>query len=76
MVNDYNICYAENREILKKSKTLREYSMFVSFVNEYFDKGMRLEDAVERSVKRAMGKGILVDFLNRYAYGNNSRGIR
>ncbi len=67
VVNVYNICYSENNRLLKRSKTLREYSMFISFVNEYLDKEMSLEEAVAASVKRAKKEGILVDFLNRYA---------
>ena len=67
VVNVYNICYSENNRLLKRSKTLREYSMFISYVNENLDKGMDLEDAVAASVKRAKSEGILVDFLNKYA---------
>ena len=67
MVNVYNICYSEKKEILKRSKTLREYSMFIYFVNEYLDREMSLEEAVAASVKRAKKEGILVDFLNKYA---------
>ena len=67
VVNVYNICYSENNRLLKRSKTLREYSMFIYFVNEYLDREMSLEEAVAASVKRAKNEGILVDFLNKYA---------
>ena len=67
MVNVYNICYSEDNRLLKRSKTLREYSLFISYVNENLDKGMDLEDAVAASVRRAKEEGILVDFLNKYA---------
>ena len=67
MVNVYNICYSETNRLLKRSKTLREYSMFIFFVNEYLDKEMSLEEAVAEAVKRAKSEGILVDFLNKYA---------
>ena len=67
VVNVYNICYSEDNKILKRSKTLREYSMFISFVNEYLDREMSLEEAVASSVKRAKEESILVDFLNKYA---------
>ena len=67
VVNVYNICYSEDKEILKRSRTLREYSMFIYFVNEYLDREMSLEEAVAASVKRAKKEGILVDFLNKYA---------
>ena len=67
VVKVYNICYSEKKEILKRSKTLREYSLFISYVNENLDKGMDLEDAVAAAVKRAKRAGILVDFLNKYA---------
>ena len=67
VVKVYNICYSEDKEILKRSKTLREYSLFISYVNENLDKGMDLEDAVAVAVKRAKRAGILVDFLNKYA---------
>ena len=67
VVKVYNICYSENKEILKRSRTLREYSLFISYVNENLDKGMDLEDAVAAAVKRAKRAGVLVDFLNKYA---------
>ena len=67
VVNVYNICYSENNRLLKRSKTLREYSMFIYFVNEYLDREMSLEEAVAKAVKRAKSEGILVDFLNKYA---------
>ena len=67
VVNVYNICYSEKKEILKRSKTLREYSLFISYVNENLDKGMDLEDAVAAAVKIAKRAGVLVDFLNKYA---------
>ncbi len=67
MVNVYNICYFEDKEILKRSRTLREYSMFIYFVNECLDREMSLEEAVAASVKRAKSEGILADFLNKYA---------
>ena len=58
VVKVYNICYSENKEILKRSKTLREYSLFISYVNENLDKGMDLEDAVAVAVKRAKREDI------------------
>ena len=67
VVKVYNICYSEKKEILKRSRTLREYSLFISYVNENLDKGMDLEDAVAVAVKRAKKVGVLVDFLNKYA---------
>ena len=67
VVKVYNICYSEKKEILKRSKTLREYSLFISYVNENLDKGMDIEDAVAAAVKRAKRAGVLVDFLNKYA---------
>ncbi len=51
----------------KEDKTLREYSLFIYFVNEYLDREMSLEEAVAEAVKRAKKEGILVDFLNKYA---------
>ena len=66
VVNAYNICYDKNKRILQKSRTLREYSIFIDYVNQNLDKGMTLEDAVEQTVRRARREGILVDFLNRY----------
>ena len=67
VVNVYNICYSEDNRLLKRSKTLKEYSMFIYFVNEYLDREMSLEEAVAEAVKRAKREGILVDFLNKYA---------
>ena len=59
--------YSEDNRLLKRSRTLREYSMFIYFVNEYLDREMSLEEAVAASVKKAKSEGILVDFLNKYA---------
>ena len=59
--------YSEDNRLLKRSRTLREYSMFIYFVNEYLDREMSLEEAVAEAVKRAKSEGILVDFLNKYA---------
>ena len=67
MVNVYNICYSEKNRLLKRSKTLREYSMFIYFVNKCLDREMSLEEAVAEAVKRVKSEGILVDFLNKYA---------
>ena len=67
VVNVYNICYSEDNRLLKRSKTLREYSLFIYFVNKCLDDKMSLEEAVAEAVKRAKSKGILVDFLNKYA---------
>ena len=67
MVNVYNICYSEKNRLLKRSKTLREYSMFIYFVNKCLDREMSLEEAVAEAVKRVKGEGILVDFINKYA---------
>ncbi len=67
VVNVYNICYSEKNRLLKRSKTLREYSMFIYFVNKCLDDKMSLEEAVAEAVKRAKSEGILVDFLNKYA---------
>ena len=67
VVNVYNICYSEKNRLLKRSKTLREYSMFIYFVNKCLDDKMSLEEAVAEAVKRVKSEGILVDFLNKYA---------
>ena len=67
VVNVYNICYSEKNRLLKRSKTLREYSMFIYFVNKCLDDKMSLEEAVAEAVKRAKKEDILVDFLNKYA---------
>ena len=67
VVKVYNICYSEKKEILKRSRTLREYSLFIYFVNKCLDDKMSLEEAVAEAVKRVKSEGILVDFLNKYA---------
>ena len=76
VVKVYNICYSEKKEILKRSRTLREYSLFIYFVNKCLDDKMSLEEAVAEAVKRAKSEGILVDFLNKYAtVGGMLKGI-
>ena len=54
MVNAYNICYDKNEKIFPKSRTLREYSQFIHYVNENLDEGITFEYAVETTVWRAM----------------------
>lgn len=65
VVKFINICYNQEKEILKKSKTLREYSLLMSYIDLGVSEGLGREEAIGNAVKRAAEEGLLKEFLRR-----------
>lgn len=58
-----NINYGHNREIMKRSRTLRDYSIYVQRIRDNRTLGMNLEEAVERATEDSIRDGVLKDIL-------------
>ena len=63
----YNINPGNNEELKKRSQTLREYMIFVGYVNENLAKAKKgekdYESAIRDAVNRCIAEDILKDFL-------------
>ena len=63
----YNINPGNNEELKKRSQTLREYMIFVGYVNENLAKAKKgekdYETAIRDAVNRCIAENILKDFL-------------
>ena len=59
-----NVNYDKGADILRRCETLNEYSLFIHMIREK-QKGMKLQEAVEESVRECMRDGILTEFLER-----------
>ncbi|HKM28234.1 MAG TPA: hypothetical protein VJY37_00965 [Anaerovoracaceae bacterium] len=66
VVKVYNINSEVNGEILKKSRTLYEYSRFVSIMREYYDKGPLTNEVMREILNKCIAENILADFLKKY----------
>lgn len=60
-----NINRGRNQELLKRCKRLREYSEFVSEINEYLAKGYSLKKAITIAMDACIERGILADILEK-----------
>lgn len=65
VVKFINICYNEDKEILKRSRTLREYSLLMHYIDQGTRMGLGRDEAVEIAVKRTAAEGILREFLRK-----------
>ena len=65
-VDVYNINYETASQVIEKSESLRDYSMFVHFVNEEREKGATLEEAINRAVRYCIGHDIMREFLQKH----------
>ena len=67
MCTVYNINPGNNEELKKRSQTLREYMIFVGYVNENLAKAKKgekdYETAIRDAVNRCIAEDILKDFL-------------
>ena len=67
MCTVYNINPGKNEELKKRSQTLREYMIFVGYVNENLAKAKKgekdYETAIRDAVNRCIAENILKDFL-------------
>ena len=58
-----NINYGHNREIMERSRTLRDYSVYVQRIRDNKIAGMGLLDAVDKATEDCIKEGILKDIL-------------
>lgn len=58
-----NINYGHNREIMERSRTLRDYSVYVQRIRDNRDSGMELPEAVDKATEDCIRDGILKDIL-------------
>ncbi len=58
-----NINYGHNREIMERSRTLRDYSVYVQRIRDNKSAGMGLLDAVDKATEDCIKEGILKDIL-------------
>ena len=54
--------FGNSKEIYKKSRTMREYMIFVDKARRYSE-GQPLDDAIERTVEECIRENVLRDFL-------------
>ena len=59
----YNIAKGHNSELLKHSKSLADYSMLISLVNDELAKGISLDIAIDKVIKYCIGNGIMTEYL-------------
>lgn len=67
VVHFINICYSNNSEILNRSKTLKEYSLLMAYIDENINEGMERDTAIKVAVKRADDEKVLSEFLRKNA---------
>jgi len=65
IVKIYNINHGCNKQILDKSKTLDDYSFFISKIWEY-NKKLTLDKSMKAAIKYCIENNILKDFLKRH----------
>lgn len=58
-----NINYGHNRAIMRRSRTLRDYSVYVQRIRDYKASGMDLLKAVDKASEECIREGILKDIL-------------
>ena len=58
-----NINCGHNREIMERSRTLRDYSVYVQRIRDNKVAGMELSDAVDKATEDCIKEGILKDIL-------------
>ena len=67
VVRIININSGHNEGIINKSESLSGYVTFIGQVRHYLDEGYDLKDAIEKAIAYCIGKGILVEFLEKNA---------
>jgi len=65
-VQVYNINHGRNTHILSRSKTLDNYSFFISKVKE-FNKFLSIEESVSNAVKYCIDHDVLKEFLKKHS---------
>lgn len=65
-VKIYNINYGHNMPLMESCKTLKEYSLFISFIKENIRQGYSKEEAIDLAVQKCILENILFDFLSKH----------
>ncbi len=62
-IDIYNINYEANAEIVRKSRSLNEYSQFISKIKKNLANGLALEDAIKQAIEYGIEHNIMREFL-------------
>jgi hypothetical protein len=65
-VNVYNINMGRNPHILRRSRSLSDYTAFISRIKGNKAQAMPLEAAINEAIKYCTANGIMVDFLKKH----------
>jgi hypothetical protein len=63
VVDVYNVAAGHNAEMLAKSRSLSDYSAFVSMVEDLRTSGVSLDDAMKRTILECKKNGIMAAYL-------------
>ena len=58
-----NINYGHNAAVMKRSKTLRDYSVYIQRIRDHKASGMDISQAVDKATEECIMEGILRDVL-------------
>ncbi|MFR6290086.1 MAG: hypothetical protein ACLUKQ_01375 [Peptococcaceae bacterium] len=65
-VDIYNINYSKSPQLIQKSKSLKEYSLFVHMVNVGISEGLAFGDAVTKAIRYCIAHDIMGEFLSKH----------
>ena len=65
-VDIYNINYNQSSQLIQKSKSLKEYSLFVHMVNVGISEGLAFGDAVTKAIRYCIAHDIMGEFLSKH----------
>ena len=61
-----NINYNQSSQLIQKSKSLKEYSLFVHMVNVGISEGLAFGDAVTKAIRYCIAHDIMGEFLSKH----------
>lgn len=67
LVKVVNIRAADDNPVLRQSQSLREYSFLMDSIHSYRKNGMKTKDAIHAAVAECNKRGVMRDFLTKYA---------
>ena len=65
-VDIYNINYNQSSQLIQKSKSLKEYSLFVHMVNVGISEGLAFGEAVTKAIRYCIAHDIMGEFLSKH----------
>ncbi len=65
-VDIYNINYNQSSQLIQKSKSLKEYSLFVHMVNVGIREGLAFGEAVTKAIRYCIAHDIMGEFLSKH----------